>query len=101
MHHYLRPLVEPDSVALVGASERPGSIGRIVLENLQAAGYKGAIHPVNPRHASVLDRRAYSSLADIGSPVDLALIATPAAAVVDVLDAAASAQRREPGTAAE
>ena len=92
MHHYLRPLVEPDSVALVGASERPGSIGRIVLENLQAAGYKGAIHPVNPRHASVLDRRAYSSLADIGSPVDLALIATPAAAVVDVLDSAASAK---------
>jgi acetyltransferase len=53
--HYLRPLLAPSSVALVGASERPGSLGRIVYENLLAGGFGGEIYAVNPHHATVLD----------------------------------------------
>jgi len=86
LHHYLRPLLCPQSVALIGASERPGSLGRIVFENLLAGEFKGALYPVNPNHARVLAQRTYGSLADIGQPIDLAIIATPAANVAPVLD---------------
>ncbi len=57
--HYLRPLLAPDSVALVGASERPGSLGRVVYENMLAGEFKGELYAVNPGHAKVLGRPAY------------------------------------------
>lgn len=92
MHHALRPLLSPDSVALVGASEREGSLGRVVFENLLAGGFKGPMYAVNPRHASVLGQRTFPSLREIGAPVDLAIIATPEQAVMQVLDDAAAAR---------
>lgn len=92
MHHYLRPLLEPDSIALVGASERTGSLGRTVYENLLAGGYKGPLYAVNPGHRTVLGHPSHESLAAIGAPVDLAIIATPPRAVVEVLDSAAIAR---------
>jgi acetyltransferase len=92
MHHYLRPLLSPDAVALVGASEREGSLGRVVFENLLAGGFKGPLYAVNPRHASVLGQRAFPSLQAIGAPVDLAIVATPEQAVAQVLDDAAAAR---------
>ena len=92
MDHYLRPLLDPRSVALVGASERPGSLGRVVYENLLSAGFRGTLFPVNPRHATLLGRPAYRSLAAIGAPVDLAIVATPPHAVVDVLATAPAAR---------
>ena len=61
--HYLRPLLAPDSVAVVGASERPGSPGRIVYENMLAGEFKGELYAVNPGHAKVFGRPAYASLA--------------------------------------
>jgi acetyltransferase len=88
---FLRPLLNPASVALVGASSKPGSIGRIVMENLLEGDFHGALFAVNPSHRRVLGRRSYASLAAIGSPVDLALIAVPCAAVRDVLDEGARA----------
>jgi acetyltransferase len=91
MHHYLRPLLRPDSVALVGASERAGSLGRVVYENLLAGGFDGPLHAVNARHSSVLGHRAYKSLTAIGAPVELAIVATPPHAVIDVLDSAGAA----------
>ena len=81
----------PASVALVGASSKPGSIGRIVLENLLGGAFHGALYAVNPNHRRVLARRSYASLAAIGKPVDLALIAVPAAAVLEVLEDGARA----------
>ena len=92
MQHYLRALLQPASIALVGASERPGSLGRVVCENMLAAGFRGALYPVNPRHAAVLGRPAYASLAAIGAPVDLAIIATPPQAVAGVLESAPAAK---------
>ena len=92
MQHYLRPLLSPESIALVGASERAGSLGRIVYERLLASDYRGAVYAVNPRHEQVLGRQSWPSLAAIGAPIDLALIATPQHAVADVIGSAQAAK---------
>ena len=89
--HYLRALLMPASVALVGASGKPGSSGRIVLENLVGGAFQGALYLVNPKHRRVLARRSYPSLAAIGKPIELAVIATPTAAVLEVLEDAGRA----------
>src|SRR5436190_1066888 len=86
LEHYLAPLLKPQSVALVGASDQAGSLGRTVFENLLAAAYTGTIYAVNPHHRRMFDRRVYASIAAIGKPIDLAIIAIPAGAVPDVLD---------------
>ncbi len=92
MQHYLWPLLRPRSVALVGASERPRSLGRTVYENLIAGGFPGPLIAVNPAHRRVLDRPAYASLTDVGEPIDLAIVATPPQAVLRVLDSAGAAK---------
>src|SRR5690348_12531506 len=92
MRHYLAPLLHPKSVVLVGASERAGSLGRTVYENMLAGGYEGPLYAVNPRHDTILGRPAHASLAAIGAPVDLAIIATPPHAVADVLRSAKPAK---------
>ena len=92
MRHALRALIAPSSLALVGASERPGSLGRVVMENLLAAGYSGEFHVVNPAHRKVLGHRSHPSLTAIGRPVDLAVIAVPFEAVPQVIEDAAAAQ---------
>jgi len=88
---YLRALLMPASVALVGASSKPGTIGRIVLENVLGGTFRGAFYAVNPHHRRVLAQRSYASLAAIGKPVELALIVVPAAAVLEVLQDGARA----------
>ena len=92
MQHHLRPLLQPDSIALVGASERVDSLGRIVYERLLSSDYRGQIYPVNPAHREVLGRRAWPSLAAIGAPIDLVLIAAPPHAVVGVVASARAAK---------
>ncbi len=91
LHHYLHPLLMPASVALVGATGRPGSVGRVVFENLLDGGFKGELHFVNPHHRRVLGKRCHASLHSIGKPIDLALIVVPCAAVPGVLDDGARA----------
>ena len=56
--HYLRPLLAPRSVALVGATERAGALGEIVRRNLAAAPFRGSIFLVNPKHAAIGGVRA-------------------------------------------
>lgn len=73
----LEKLFRPRSVALIGASDRPGSIGAVVMRNLLASAFAGPVYPVNPAHASVMGRRAWASVADLAEAPDLALIATP------------------------
>ena len=63
LSHAVRALLMPASVALVGASSKPGSIGRIVLENLLGGAFHGTLYVVNPNHRRVLGRRSYASLA--------------------------------------
>ena len=82
----ISPIFEATSVALIGASEREGSLGTVVLKNLVDAGFQGTIYPVNPKHDTVQGRKCFASLRDIEERVELAVIVTPAQAVPDVLD---------------
>jgi acetyltransferase len=89
--HYLQPLLAPRSVALVGASERAGSLGSLVWRNLVAGGLRGALFAVNPKHRTLFGEKAYASLGDLPGPVDLAVVATPAHTVLRVLEDAGAA----------
>jgi acetyltransferase len=75
----------PRSVALIGATEKEGSVGRSLLTNLTTPAFKGRVFPVNPKHTTVLGMQAYPSLADLPESADLAVIATPARTVPAVV----------------
>jgi acetyltransferase len=83
--HYLAPLFEPRSVALVGASDRPDKVGGRVLENLRSGGYAGALFAVNPKYANVRGVPCVPGVENLPQPVDLAVIATPAATVPEIV----------------
>ena len=75
----------PASVAVIGATARPGAVGRIVLENLLHGGFRGKAYAVNAKHPEVLGLKAYASIRDVPGAVDLAVIATPAASVPELI----------------
>ena len=81
----LSAFFEARSVALIGASEREGSLGTVLHTNLTRAGFAGPVYAVNPRYERIGDAPCFAAVTDIGQPVDLAVIVTPAAAVPDVL----------------
>ncbi|MBI9110782.1 acetate--CoA ligase family protein [Maridesulfovibrio ferrireducens] len=78
-------LFTPSSIAVVGASAVSGKIGNTILTNLQNAGYKGELCPVNPRGGTICGLKAFKSASEIGHPVDLAVIAVPRDSVLGVL----------------
>ncbi len=80
----LDAMFAPSSVAVIGATDRPGTVGRTVLENL-LHGFQGTVYAVNPNHEEVLGLDAYKSIRNILHPVDLAVIATPAATVPQLI----------------
>jgi acetyl coenzyme A synthetase (ADP forming)-like protein len=82
----MRPLFRPTSVAVVGASRNPTSLGSRILEGLIMQRFQGPVYPVNPRAAVVGSIRAYPSVRDLPEPVDLAVIAVPRDAVLPVVD---------------
>jgi acetyltransferase len=77
----LEALFQPASVAVIGASDRAGSVGAVLLRNLKLGGFKGAIWPVNHRHASVDGGPAWADVASLPQAPDLAVICTPASTV--------------------
>lgn len=83
----LDPLLRPRSIAVVGASRTPNTIGYQILDNLLRYGYTGAVYPVNPSAASVHSIRAYPSLDAIPDPVDLAVVVVPKQHVQEVAEA--------------
>ncbi len=83
-------VLEPSSVALVGASRRPGSVGGEVLRNLVEAGFEGPLYPVNPKAETLAGLPAYPRLAEVPGEVELAVIAVPATAVVGAAREAAA-----------
>lgn len=87
----LRPFFYPRSVAVVGASRDPSSIGYRVLEALLIRRFQGTVYPVNPNALAVASVRAYPSLRDIPEPVELAIIVVPRDAVLGVIDDCAEA----------
>ncbi|MBI5435600.1 MAG: bifunctional acetate--CoA ligase family protein/GNAT family N-acetyltransferase [Nitrosomonadales bacterium] len=84
--HYLNPLFAPKSVAVFGASDRVDSVGQIVFQNMLGSGYQGGLYPINAKNAEVQGRKAYSSLAKTGEPVELVVIATPPHTVPDIIE---------------
>ncbi len=83
----LRQLFAPKSVALVGATERPGSVGATMLRNLREGGFKGALYPVNPKYESIAGLRAWPDVASLPAIPDLAIVCTPPHTVPGIVKA--------------
>ena len=81
----LTPMLEPKSIAILGASERHGSAGRLVLENLHFLGYQGEIYAINPKNETVLGHKCYKSLEEVGKPIDMVAILIGAKNVLPTL----------------
>jgi acetyltransferase len=77
----LDAMFDPSSVAVIGATSRPGTVGRTVLENLLRGGSRRKVYAVNAKHPEVLGLKSYSSIGAVPAPVDLAVITTPAVTV--------------------
>jgi acyl-CoA synthetase (NDP forming)/GNAT superfamily N-acetyltransferase len=79
-------VLHPTSVAVIGASTDPSKVGHAVLANLLRSNFSGPVYPVNAEARSVRGVRAYPSVTDIPDPVDLAVVAIPAAGIDEVMD---------------
>ncbi|GIW86707.1 MAG: GNAT family N-acetyltransferase [Isosphaeraceae bacterium] len=84
-HAPLDALFAPRSVAVVGATEKAGSVGRTILWNLIRNPFGGTVYPINPKRPNVLGIRAWPSVKALPEPVDLAVIVTPAATVPGIV----------------
>ncbi|MFH1044490.1 MAG: bifunctional acetate--CoA ligase family protein/GNAT family N-acetyltransferase [Pseudomonadota bacterium] len=82
----LRAIFAPKSVAVIGATEKEGRVGRTLLWNLISNPFGGTVYPVNKRHKQVLGVKAYPNVARVPEPIDLAVIVTPAATVPGVVN---------------
>jgi acetyltransferase len=89
--HPLHSFFAPRGVAVIGASEREGSVGRTVLWNLVTNPFGGTVYPVNSKRASVLGIKCYADVAAVPEPVDLAVVVTPAPTVPGVIRECAAA----------
>ena len=88
----IEPIMNPRSIAVVGATDRPGSVGLAVFRNILDAGFQGLVYPVNPKAKTVQNVRAYPKLSDIPDEVDVAVIIVPAEIVCSVLEEAGQKQ---------
>lgn len=84
--HFLDAVFSAQTIAVIGASDRPQSLGGTVFRNLSAGKFDGHLFAVNPQHDEVQGSRSWPDLAAIGQAIDLAVIATPAKLVPDILD---------------
>jgi acyl-CoA synthetase (NDP forming)/GNAT superfamily N-acetyltransferase len=82
----LRRIFRPESIVVVGASRRPGTAGRAILDSIRDGGYAGRVYAVNPHAPVIGGERCLSSVVDLPEPADLAVIAVPAAAVADTAE---------------
>ena len=81
----LDAIFRPETVAVIGATERPGSVGRTIMWNLVSSPFGGTVFPVNSRRPNVLGIKAYPTISDVPEQVDLAVIVAPAPAVPDIV----------------
>jgi acetyl coenzyme A synthetase (ADP forming)-like protein len=88
----IESVMAPRSIAVVGATNRPGSVGLAVFRNLLTAGFEGVLYPVNPNAKFVQSVKAYPKLTDIEDEIDLAVIIVPAPIVSNVLAEASAKQ---------
>lgn len=92
LDHPLRTFFWPESVAVIGASSRPGKVGYAIMSNMVlgaegqlGGGFKGMVYPVNPSGGEIFRHKAYPRITDIPEKVDLAVIAVPASQVMEVI----------------
>ncbi|MDH5701477.1 MAG: CoA-binding protein, partial [Candidatus Bathyarchaeota archaeon] len=85
----IRFLFEPRSVAIIGASRTPGKLGYNILRNLVDLEFKGELYPVNPKATEILGIKAYSQVDSIPESLDVAVIATPASTVPEIMKSCA------------
>ena len=82
----IRHVLEPHSIAVIGASRQSGSIGQLVFQNIMEGGYTGVVYPVNPKADAIMAVKAYPSILDVPGNVDLAIIIVPTQFVARVAD---------------
>jgi acetyltransferase len=85
-NHPLDVFFSPKTVAVIGATENPGSVGRTLLWNIVTSPFGGTVYPVNPKRPSVLGVKAYPSISDIPEQVDLAVIVTPPPSIPGLIE---------------
>ncbi len=78
-------IFSPKSVALIGATEREGSVGRTILWNLMTNSFGGTIFPINPQRSSVMGIKAYPNIGEVPEKIDLAIVVTPARTVPGII----------------
>lgn len=88
MSNHIDKIMNPKSIAVVGASNRSGSVGLAVISNIIKGGYQGVLYPVNPKAQSVQSIKSYPSISSIPDEVDLAVIIVPSTAVSSVIEEA-------------
>src|SRR5512144_102672 len=81
----LDAIFAPKSVAVIGATETPGSVGRTIVWNLISSSFGGTIYPVNPKRASILGIKAYPTIMAVPEVVDLIVVVTPAASIPGII----------------
>ena len=81
----MKKIMQPRSIAVIGASNEPGKIGNSVMKNIVGGGYRGKIYPVHPKASEVLGIKAFASVKDIPDEVDIAVFAIPARSVASAL----------------
>jgi acetyltransferase len=81
----LKKIFEPETVAVIGASNKEGSVGYALIKNMIGSGFKGTVYPINFKHKSIYGVRSYAKLSDTRDHIDLAIIATPASTVPDLV----------------
>jgi len=84
-------LFNPKTVALIGASEKEGSVGYLIMKNLLEKGYKGKIVPVNPGYDKIMGQKAFARIEDADSAIDMAVIATPLRMVPQIVESCGNA----------
>ena len=89
--HPLDSVCAPKVVAVIGATDKPRSVGRMLFENLGRGGFNGVVYPINPKRPSVLCVKAYPSIGAVPEKVDVAVICTPAKTVLGLVKECAAA----------
>lgn len=89
---YLDKIFNPKSVAIIGASDEEGSVGYALMKNFTEFGFEGKVYPVNIRKTEILGLKAYPSVEQLPEKVDLAVIATPAKTVPEVVEQCGKAE---------
>ena len=92
--HYLTSLLDPKSIAVIGASETPGSIGETLVRNVLDSSFKGKVFFVNPKHEKIFGQKSYESVEAIPHRLDLAVVCTRADTVPGIIDACGRAGTR-------